>query len=320
MDNTWQSRITLLVNTCDAYSDLWFPFFTLLKRYFIPLNMRILVNTESKRCVFDGLEIETVNSSGSYGQRMRYALKTVKTEYVLLLLDDFFLRRPVNMERLHNIISWMDQDPDIVYFNSDLTETSLDLELNRYPGYRRLPTGNRYTLNLQAAVWRTKKFLKYWNHGVSPWDWEERCNVLTANHPKDKFYCLYRDDSRFIDYGYHPGQWMGICHGQWVESDVVPLFKKEKIFIDFSKRGFLDPKQRPSSLESGLTRQERYKQIKKCLGIWYLIPYFIFCRRCNLYSFWHHCAVNEDYFAYLQRKIDIRNTTGKHLLFGPMET
>lgn len=29
----WQNRMTMLVNSCDAYEDLWQPFFTLLKRY-----------------------------------------------------------------------------------------------------------------------------------------------------------------------------------------------------------------------------------------------------------------------------------------------
>ena len=28
-DTNWQSRVTLLVNSCDAYADLWQPFFTL---------------------------------------------------------------------------------------------------------------------------------------------------------------------------------------------------------------------------------------------------------------------------------------------------
>ena len=100
----------------------------------------------------------------------------------------------------------MDADRDIVYFNSDVTAAVCDLEVDRYPGYRRLPAGNRYTLNLQAAVWRTAKFAAYWQHKVSPWDWEERCNVLTAAHPRDKFYCVTREDARFLDYGYHGGQ------------------------------------------------------------------------------------------------------------------
>ena len=47
-DTSWQNRVTLLVNSCDAYADLWQPFFTLLKRYFVPLPAEILLNTETK--------------------------------------------------------------------------------------------------------------------------------------------------------------------------------------------------------------------------------------------------------------------------------
>ena len=316
----WQNRMTMLVNSCDAYEDLWQPFFTLLKRYFAPLDMRILLNTESQDFHFEGLNIECVHSSAAtYGERMTDALRRVKTEYTLLMLDDFFLREPVKMDRLHDLVRWMDADRDIVYFSSDITEALYDWEVDRYPGYRRLPVGNRYTLNMQAAVWRTDKFAEYWNHKVSPWDWEERCNVLTAAHPKDKFYCVLNEEARFLNYGYHKGQWMGICHGKWVEHDVVPFFAKEGIEIDYAKRGFVELAHRPASLQKETARSERYDLVRRCLGAGYLLPYFLFCRRCNLYSKKNHCAVDEDYFHYLQRKADLQSQTGKKCLFGPMQ-
>lgn len=91
-DTSWQNRVTLLVNSCDAYADLWQPFFTLLKRYFVPLPAEILLNTETKDFAFDGLNLRCVHSTApTYGERMTDALREVKTEYTLLLLDDFFL-------------------------------------------------------------------------------------------------------------------------------------------------------------------------------------------------------------------------------------
>ena len=91
--------MTLLVNSCDAYADLWQPFFTLLKRYFVPLPAEILLNTETKDFAFDGLNLRCVHSTApTYGERMTDALREVKTEYTLLLLDDFFLRRPVDID------------------------------------------------------------------------------------------------------------------------------------------------------------------------------------------------------------------------------
>ena len=100
---------------------------------------------------------------------------------------------------------------------------------------------------------------------------------------------------------------MGICHGKWVEADVVPLFAKEGIQVDFAKRGFVDLNNRPASLNIGVDRAERYARVRSCLGAQYLHPYFDICRRCNLYSWKNHCAVDEDYFHYLQRKADLQN-------------
>ena len=88
-DTSWQNRVTLLVNSCDAYADLWQPFFTLLKRYFVPLPAEILLNTETKDFAFDGLNLRCVHSTApTYGERMTDALREVKTEYTLLLLDE----------------------------------------------------------------------------------------------------------------------------------------------------------------------------------------------------------------------------------------
>lgn len=149
-DTSWQNRVTLLVNSCDAYADLWQPFFTLLKRYFVPLPAEILLNTETKDFAFDGLNLRCVHSTApTYGERMTDALREVKTEYTLLLLDDFFLRRPVDIARLADIVRWMDADRDIVYFNSDVTAAVCDLEVDRYPGLP--PPARRQPLHAEFA-------------------------------------------------------------------------------------------------------------------------------------------------------------------------
>ena len=52
------------------------------------------------------------SSAATYGERMTDALRRVKTEYTLLMLDDFFLREPVKMDRLHDLVRWMDAQRD----------------------------------------------------------------------------------------------------------------------------------------------------------------------------------------------------------------
>ena len=101
-------KLTILVNSCDAYKDLWQPFFILLKKYWQGPLPEIVLNTESEKFSFDGLDIRCVNSNERfYGKRLKNALRNVRTPYVLLLLDDFFIRKEVNTDRLYRTIEYI---------------------------------------------------------------------------------------------------------------------------------------------------------------------------------------------------------------------
>ena len=58
---------------------------------------------------------------------------------------------------------------------------------------------------------------------------------LTKEHTDYDF--LINTGGKIIDIGYEYGKWMGICRGKWVMSDMVPLNEKERLEIDFTKRG-----------------------------------------------------------------------------------
>ena len=232
--------LTILVCSCDAYEDLWTPFFTLLKKHWTSLDLPIVLNTESKNFKLDGLDIKCIHSpfEKRYGQRMINALSTIKTEYVLLLLDDFFLRKPVSEERINQIINWMKDDQHIAYFNCDCLPTYIDYEMDKFPGFKRLPPACDYTLNMQAAIWRTKILKEFWRPSASPWEWETIYNLLILNYPKYKFYCANQLKNSFLDYGHCAyGDIWGVYRGKWVIEDVEPLFEREGIKIDYLARG-----------------------------------------------------------------------------------
>lgn len=296
--NDLNKKLTILLSSCDAYEDLWVPFFTLLKKYWDPANIQILLNTESKEFSFPGLDIQCVHCPGEtrYGKRMLNALKKVKTPYVLSMLDDFFLRSPVDETRIRQIIDWMEADKNIVYFSCDPNQTYADWEVDKYPGFRRIPPGNSYVLSLQAAIWRTDQFIKYWPPNVNPWEWEMVTNAKTFMHFNHKFYCLTASGFPFFDYGhYQLGDIWGVFRGKWVIEDVGPLFEKEGIKVDFSQRGIYVPGEKKQ-----LTRAEtsEFKKVIRCLG-WGDVPLFMlhcmFRRFRNLVKKpWEY-----DYFGFL---------------------
>lgn len=293
-------KLTILLNTCDAYEDLWIPFFTLLKRYWISADIQIVLNTESKDFSFPGLDIQCVHSPGEqrYGKRMLNALKKIKTPYVLSMLDDFFLRFPVNEARIQQIIDWMEADRNIVYFNCDPNQTYADWEVDKYPGFRRIPNGNDYVLSLQGAIWRTEKLKKFWLPNVNPWEWEMITNIKTGRYSTYKFYCPTGSEFSFLDYGHHClGDIWGVYRGKWVIDDVGPLFQKENISVDFTIRGIYAPGEKKQ-----LTQEDtsQIKKIIRCLG-WGDVPLFwMYC----LFSK-YRCMVRKplevNYFQFLTR-------------------
>jgi len=228
-------------------------------------------------------------------------LAHIKTKYTLLMLDDFFLRSKVEQSKIEEIVRWMDEDKNIVCFNCDPNVCYTDWEVDRYPGFRRLPPGNNYTLSLQAAIWRTKGLKKYWRPNVTPWEWEEFCNVRTIRYPNDKFYCLNNADSAFFDYGHKKfgGIW-GVYRGKWVIDDVAPLFEKENIYVDYSVRGMFHSDERRNAITTTDNRRERYGCIARCLGCCDVFMYFIFCRYCNLLRK-KGKEVDYNYFRFMQR-------------------
>ena len=272
------NKYTIIVNSCDDYEDLWFPFFKLFKKYWDPENVKILLNTESKNYSFEGLDITCVHAkrkNETYAQRFLNVLKYVETPYVLIMLDDFFIREKVDQDQICNIIEWMENDKTIAYFNCDSTPLYKKCEESQYKGFIMIPKGNEYTLNLQVAIWRKDLLKSFWKNKASPWEWELYVNLIAASSEKYHFYCSSKEGNGFIDYGYNP-QGMGVFRGKWVKNDVVPLFEKEKINVDFSKRGFFNG---DNSLDKTLknydNRMGRRNSIKK-----YFYNQFDIIHRC----------------------------------------
>ena len=239
-----ESKLTVLVNSCDKYSDLWNPFFTLYKKYADSLKCQIFLNTESMDFSFKGLEIKClhlpdIKKKKKYSARMTYCLNQISSEYVLVLLDDFFLREPIKIDVINQIIEWMDEDKSIVSFNCDVNNKPYIDKKSEYQTYQRLYPGNSYILTLQAAIWRTKSFRNYWKYDVSPWEWEEYTNIIASTNFNEKFYSAVSIKDRFCNYGNDCEIW-GVYRGKWVGNDIVPLFEREGITVDYSIRGLFN--------------------------------------------------------------------------------
>ena len=143
---------TLLVNSCDSYSDCWDGFFQLLLIQWPEFAMPVVLNTESKKYAFEGLNIRTIEGgkkNEAWGSRLIRALKSIDTKYVLFALDDFYLDAPVRVDELEKCYHYMENNPKIAYFSFYITRDVNNVKSKDYLGYERRPQNGEYRLNCQ---------------------------------------------------------------------------------------------------------------------------------------------------------------------------
>ena len=239
-----KGKLTVLVNSCDAYKDLWPAFFSLYsinwekgKKY------PIVLNCECEEYTFEGLEITChrylkAGKNATWGDRLYQTLKSINTEYILFLLDDFFFADRVHDEIIRECLDYMDRNKNIACFNFQKPYRGNNT-ISRYPRFDRRKNGDLYTLTCQPALWRRKKLMHYINRNEDAWQFEQYGSARTALYKKDEFYIIKQTEPNVFEYNFSTIDGYGVCRGKW-HPQTVYLFNKYGIDIDFSKRGFLD--------------------------------------------------------------------------------
>lgn len=263
---------TLLVLSCDKYSDAWFPFFTLLKRYWgndRVGELKILLMSEKKEYSFPGLNIKSfpTDKKEFWSERLLRYLEHVETDFVFLACEDSFLRNKNDPARMEKFISYMEQNPDISNINLqgiDEDELLSREDDGRFSELDKRPHGADYCFNT-GGIWRVEHLKNYLVKEESPWDFETTGNNR-AFWTKNTFYVEKKGNFDCWPIAWST-DWMGICRGRWVIEDVGPLFEKEGIKVDFSKLGvYYRPKKvlsKPLSLRKRISRVIRGATLKK---------------------------------------------------------
>lgn len=222
---------SIMINSCDNYSDIWEPFFTLFNKYF-KTDMDVYISLETKKCPY----AKTINKNFSLEQRtarIRECLKEIPTKYVIVMDEDCFISEYVNMNEILNCIKYMEEDNNIAQFNFEPTFDKNDLECE-YPGWLKRNKNAPYINSFQPSIHNREILIKRLESGIDGWKWE----LQTANIPYDVY--VSKKENRVISYGKELNPIFGIFRGKWYKPHVVPLFEKEGIVIDFEKRGFYD--------------------------------------------------------------------------------
>lgn len=163
-------KLTLMIQTCDAFSDLWEPHFRLLEESWPNRPVRtVLVTDAPTDAVFPGVEVLSAGEGKQFPARLAAALPRIETDYILLTLDDYFPICPISTEKLSRLVALMDGE------KLDYIRLFSDPNSFRKAGPRGLyeiDLTENYAVNLYPGLWRTDFLARTLGRDTDIWTYE----------------------------------------------------------------------------------------------------------------------------------------------------
>ena len=218
------SECAVLVPSCDAYADLWPPFVSLFWRYWpdCPFHVHLGTNVLS----FEDARVDVIHADHgkNWTNRVREQLEALSTPYVLLVLEDFFLRRPVNTQ---DVLAAFDLLRNLDGHMLRLVpRPKPDIPVVRSPLLGTIAPGAPYRVSTQAAIWKRETLLALMREGESIWEFELKGTRRSIEYA-DGFYGVWRP---LLTYGHHV-----VERGKWFPWE-ARRFGRMNIGCDFHRR------------------------------------------------------------------------------------
>jgi hypothetical protein len=165
-----KTKTAVLVSSCDAYQEVWEPFFTLFFRYWpdCPFPVYLIANHIS----YPDERVSTilVGQDRGWGSQMRLALERLSETHIIYFQEDFLLERRVDTARIIRLLNYMEKrqagclrlypcpGPDLPSIDNEEVG-----EISRFASYR---------VALQAAIWHKPVLQALLVDGESAWKME----------------------------------------------------------------------------------------------------------------------------------------------------
>lgn len=171
-------ELSILVLSCDTYSDLWNDFFNLRDLYWPDTTIKWYLVTEYKDFQRDHLQVIKCGSK-SWSSRFRNAVKVIETQYIGVFLDDYFIESAVDSTKIMELVSLMRHE-HVTYINmGDMYNSIVSMPNKKYfcSNLIQIPNHKKYGISMMPAIWDRDFLLSKLGDGdYSAWQFEiDRC-------------------------------------------------------------------------------------------------------------------------------------------------
>lgn len=217
----------IVVLSCDKSEDLFEPFRHCIEKYYKG-HPEIIYITETiqnpyYKTICKNYPLE------KWTRKIREALEEIDDEQILIMMDDCFIRKPVDEERIKYLSTKL--SGNIAMFEFEKCYDPNDIETN-IKGMKKRQHGAEYEVSINCGLWDRKKLIDVLKGEHDPWYVE-----FARDNCGYDFYINSED--YIIDWGYETWIPTGVFKGKWCKN-IIPFFEKEGIKINYEERGFYD--------------------------------------------------------------------------------
>jgi hypothetical protein len=219
------AAFTVIVPSCDAYSDTWPYFFRFLFKYWpdVPTPVYLLAN----HMKYDDSRVVTVNvgDDHQWGDNLRAAMSQVPGDVLLMLLDDFFLNMPVFSPDVHQAVARF-RRLKARYLGIDrFNKQGTPLEGSTWHAILPEPP----CVGLNATIWSAAHLREVVNSpGMNIWQAENRAKQLAREDQSGHFY-IGPEGTALMTY-------QESIKGLFWKPSTLEFFKREKVPQSLSPR------------------------------------------------------------------------------------
>lgn len=209
--------VSIIINSCDKYADIWPVFFTLFWKYWPDCPYQVYLGTNTKTWNDKRVKVIQVGPDISWADTTIKMVEIIPTPYLLFFLDDFLIWEKVDTPVIVSLVEKMKR------LNVDYLRLRnwppTHLGVKGYPDIVQISPGASYRCALEIAFWRRDVFLDLLVPGETPWEMEKigsnRSNKLLG------FYATRKNVFKRTN---------GLERGKWIKDNLTDL-KREKIII-----------------------------------------------------------------------------------------
>lgn len=194
-----KNKVTCLIFSCDKFSDLWDGNIKLFNENWPDRDFETFIVTDmpTERRI-PGVGIIAAGVDMEWSDRLKYALQYVKTDYVFVTLDDYFLIEKVDNQKMEDYLSLMVEGRyDYLRFYPHPKKATRE-ELAGHKGIYNVDTACIYSVNLYSCYWK-KDFLEFTvREPKNAWLFEVSLSQLAEEYGA-KCLCSYNNDYLILD-------------------------------------------------------------------------------------------------------------------------